>query len=185
MDPLFALTIALLLAALFAGSAVHKLIAWNEWQGVAQNYRLIPPGIGPFMAGLIPCAELLASALLVMPRERPLGGTIAAGLLWLYGSAMAINVLRGRTNIDCGCFGSRLAHGISAWMVVRNAVMGTVALTLCMSVTRRPLSVPEELLAVVLVITIGFLYPVLTVVLQPPPPRYDDNFRRTAPRIAA
>jgi hypothetical protein len=94
---------------------------------------------------------------------------------------MGINIARGRTAIDCGCFGSRPRHGIAGWMVGRNIALAILALMLCLPTSPRPLSVFDMLLAVGIVVTLGFLYPVLGVVMERPLPRYEENYRRTAP----
>lgn len=181
MDPLVALTISLSLAALLAGAAAHKALAWERWQGVVENYRLLPSAAAIF-AVTLPCAEVTASVLLLLPFARPLGAAAAAALLVLYAVAMGINIARGRRAIDCGCFGTQVRNGISSWMVGRNILLAMLALTLCLPPGSRPLSVFEVLLAVGIVVTLGFLYPVVGVVLARPLPRYEDNFRRSVPQ---
>lgn len=182
MDPLVALTISLSLAALMAGAAAHQLFAWTEWQGVVRNYRLVPDDAAVVLGALLLCGEVLAGVLLLLPFARPVGASATALMLVLYAAAMGINIARGRTEIDCGCFGSRWRHGISRWMVGRNILLAILALALCMPTTQRPLTVFEVVLSVGIVVTLGFLYPVVGVALERPPPRYEDNFRRTAPQ---
>jgi hypothetical protein len=106
-------------------------------------------------------------------------------LLVAYAIAMTTNLRRGRTHIDCGCFGSRLAHGLAPWMVLRNAVLAGGALLLRVPVAARDLSPAEVACAVIAVVTAGFLYPVLAVALQPTPPKFDENFHRSAARGSA
>jgi hypothetical protein len=178
MDPFIKLTISLSLAALLTGAAAHKLLAWGRWQGIVENYRVVPNATA-ILAVLLPCGEVTASVLLLL--WRPLGAVAAAALLVLYAVAMGINIARGRSAIDCGCFGTPLRNGISGWMVGRNIVLAIVALTLCLPTSPRALSVFDALLAVGIVVTLGFLYPVVGVVMERPLPRYDDNYRRTAP----
>ncbi|MFI4889738.1 MAG: MauE/DoxX family redox-associated membrane protein [Steroidobacterales bacterium] len=182
MDPLIMLTISLALAALLAGAAAHKVLGWAEWQGTVLNYRLVPAGAAAILVVLLPCGEALAAVLLLVPFERPVAACATAALLVLYATALAVNIARGRTAIDCGCFGSRRRHGISGWMVGRNILLAGLALALCLPPTPRPLSAAEVLLAVGIVITVGFLYPVVGVVMERPLPRYEDNYRRTAPQ---
>jgi Methylamine utilisation protein MauE len=181
MDPLIALTISLSLAALLAGAAAHQLLAWGQWQGVVENYRLLPDAAAVF-AVLLPCAEAAAAVLLLLPLERPLGAGAAAALLLLYAAAMGVNIARGRTAIDCGCFGSRRNQGIAGWMVGRNIVLSMLALTLWLPESPRPLSLFEVLLSAGTVVTLGFLYPVVGVVMARPAPGFEDNYRRSAPQ---
>ncbi len=182
MDPLIALTISLSLAALMAGAAAHQVFAWEQWLGVVRNYRLVPDGVTVALGVLLPCGEVLAAVLLLLPFDRPVGAGATALLLVIYAAAMGINIGRGRTNIDCGCFASRWRHGISRWMVGRNILLAILALALCLPTTPRPLTVFEVVVSVGIVVTLGFLYPVVGVAMERPPPRFEDNYRRTAPQ---
>ena len=177
LDPLPQLTIALSLAVLFAASAVHKLLAWQEWPGVVRNYRLVPDGVAGAVAAALLCAELLAAGALLWTPVRPAAGLAAAALLVSYAAALWINLKRGRTSIDCGCFGSRLRQGIAPWMMWRNAVLAALALTLLLPTSARPLSGIEVALAAASVVALAFLYPVLAIALRAPPPTFDQNYR--------
>ena len=180
LDPLTQLTIALSLAALFGAAAVHKLLALPEWPGVVRNYRLFPGALAGAVAGAVPCAEGLTAGALLWTPARQAGACAAAALLASYAAAIWINLRRGRTSIDCGCLGSRLRHGIAAWMLWRNLLLALMALSLLLPASPRPLSLAEIAVAAVTVATLALLYPVLAVVARPPPPTYDANYHATA-----
>src|SRR5579862_5647263 len=122
MDPLVGLVVSLSLAVLFAASTAHKLAALGEWPGVVRNYQVLPQALAAPAAGLLLVAGALTAAALIWPGTRRLGACAAAAQLVLFAAAIAINLRRGRSSIDCGCFGSRLRQGIAAWMVARNLV---------------------------------------------------------------
>jgi hypothetical protein len=167
MDPLPQFMIALAGAALFAGAAVHQALGWREWPGIVRNYRLLAePLVGP-VAIAIPLAEAASAASLLVPATRLVGALVAAALLSVFALALAINLRRGRTHIDCGCFGSRLRGPIGRWMVVRNAIFAALALSLLVPATARALSAWEVAAAWANVAALAFLYPVLGVVLAP------------------
>jgi hypothetical protein len=176
MHPMLQLTIALSLAGLFAASALHKLQALAEWPGLVRNYRLLPDAAAGTIAALLLAAEALTAAALLWAPARRLGACAAALLLLLYGAALWINLRRGRTSIDCGCFGSRMRQRIAAWMVVRNLALALLALTLLLPRAPAVLSALELAASLAWVVTLAFLYPVLAVIMQPPPPTYDDNY---------
>jgi Methylamine utilisation protein MauE len=176
MDPLLVLTISGSLAVLFAASAAHKLAALAEWPGVVRNYRVLPAALTVPAAGILLVTGALTAAALLWPNTRRLGAGAAAAQLVLFAAAMAINLRRGRSSIDCGCFGSRLRQGIAAWMVARNLVLALLALSLLLPVTQRALGVLDIATAVAVVATLTFLYPVLDVVLRPPPATFAENF---------
>jgi len=176
MHPVLELTIALSLAALFAAATLHQLRALAEWPGLVRNYRLVPDAAAGVVAGALLAAEALTAAMLVGAPTRRLGGASAALLLILFGAALWINLRRGRTSIDCGCFGSRLRQRIAAWMVARNLALALLALTLLLPRARGALSAFELAVVLTCVSTLAFLYPVLAVVFRPFPPTYDDNY---------
>jgi hypothetical protein len=184
LDPLPQLTIALSLATLFAAAAAHKLLAAREWPGVVRNYRLVPDVLAGTIAALIILAETLTAGALLWPPAQRAGAAAAAALLVAYAVAIGINVARGRTRIDCGCFGSRLRQGIAPWMVARNLVLAVLALTLLLPAAQRPLSVAEVAIALATVVTLGFLYPVLAIVARPTrlPGRHDEAASERASR---
>lgn len=201
LDPLFRLTITLALAVLFGSAAFEKISARAEWPGVVRNYRVIPERVAGSAAAAILAAELLtaggllaASVLLVAPAS-PLpalaatllqvGAATAAGLLLLFAWALALNLRRGRTHIDCGCFGSRLGSGIAKWMVWRNLILAIMAGSLLLPRGARALTPFDAIAAAACVATAALLYPVIAVVLRRPPPTFEDNHRTGAIARAA
>jgi hypothetical protein len=147
LDPLLDLTIAWALAALFTAAALHKLSSWQEWPGLVRNYALVPDGVVGVAAVVLPGAEALTACALVWPSARTLGADAAAVLMAGYAAALQINLWRGRTTIDCGCFGSRLRQGIAPWMVWRNLLLAGLALLLRLPVGGRALTAGEPAVA--------------------------------------
>lgn len=108
-------------ALIFFTAAVGKMRNWRTFEGVVANYRLLPGPLARVVAWLLPPTEVsLAVALLCgVP-----GSELAAGaLLSVFGAAMAINLWRGRTHIDCGCFDATLRQPLRWALVLRNAVL--------------------------------------------------------------
>ena len=86
----------------------------------------MPARFAPAAAACVVLAELgTVVALVRWPRG---GATAAAALLAVYGSAIAVNLARGRRHIDCGCGKPAARREIGAWMVARNAVVTIAAL---------------------------------------------------------
>ena len=118
------------LALLFVTAAVSKLTSLEEFYGVVRNFRLLPDGLSKAVAFVLPIAELaIAAGLLITPLVMP-AAWAAAALLAVFGLAIAINVLRGRTQIDCGCFRNGMKQHISWALVGRNIVLTGLALAL-------------------------------------------------------
>lgn len=90
--------------------------------GVIANYRLLPAGLVAPAAKILPIAEIGIGGALIAGIA-PLPAMMAILLLTLFGVAMAINIRRGRTQIDCGCGRPQLRHPIGWPLVARNAVL--------------------------------------------------------------
>ncbi len=106
-------------AGLFASSALHKLRTFTRFTGFVAGYRLIPaPLVRPASAAMV-TLEVAAVPALFLPSSPAAG--LPAALLLLYAGAMGVNLLRGRSNIDCGCGGAPMP--LSPALVVRNLLL--------------------------------------------------------------
>lgn len=127
-EPLILWSLRSFLAALFATAAIAKLGGQEEFYGVVRNFRLLPDGLSRAVAFALPPVELaVAAGLLVTPLAVP-AAVAAAALLAVFGAGIAINVARGRTQIDCGCFRDGMKQRISWAVVGRNAGLAAMAL---------------------------------------------------------
>lgn len=114
------------LCLIFARAMVHKLLNRYEFVGIITDYRILPASLVTIAATLLPVVELLITVSLLIPSTRQPGAIAAVALLLFYGAMIAINLLRGRTSIDCGCGGS--GHGISWLHVLRNIIYSGIGL---------------------------------------------------------
>jgi uncharacterized membrane protein YphA (DoxX/SURF4 family) len=140
VDPALASLAVLLLAIVFGVAALAKLRDLDAFQGVVEQYRLLPDAlVGPFVR-VLPVVELGAALGLLLPTTRTLAAATLVGLLVLFAAAMAINLARGRSDIDCGCFIGVQKQRISWALVVRNLVLAGFGLLLLVEGTGRPLA---------------------------------------------
>ncbi len=137
MDPALDLTLRATLALLFTGAAVHKLRDPRTFAATLAEYRLLPRRLAGGASALLVAAELGVATGLVVARRAGLGG--AAALLVLYAGAIAINLARGRADIDCGCAGPATRRPISGWLVGRNLALAGMALVALAPGAQRPL----------------------------------------------
>ncbi|MDH4253616.1 MAG: methylamine utilization protein MauE [Gammaproteobacteria bacterium] len=123
--------IALAFALLLGTAAWHKAAGGAAFRDTLQDYRLLPDRLLAPMQRAIPLGEAaLAIGWLAGVPQRPVA-LATAGLMGIYGLAIAINLLRGRVHIGCGCglgAGSRNDQPISWWLVLRNTVLVAAAL---------------------------------------------------------
>jgi hypothetical protein len=125
MGSLISATITVFVALIFARAAFHKLTGFTEFTGFVADYRLLPGRLVVPASMVVVGAELLAVLLEFVPGLQGWGLAVAAGMLGLYGVAMGINILRGRTFIECGCGGA--VQPLSWALVGRNAVLVLLA----------------------------------------------------------
>jgi hypothetical protein len=121
---LAALAAVVFQALLFLRAAWHKAGDYGRFLGFVADYRLLPePLLAPVSRTLIGL-EFAVVAMLLWPPLATCGAIGAMALLGLYALAIAINLLRGRTRIECGCGGA--AQPLSWLLVGRN--LGLMAL---------------------------------------------------------
>jgi hypothetical protein len=114
-------------AVLFASSALHKLYDWQRFKGAVAGYQLLPDNLTSFIAPLVLLVEIAVVPLVCLGATRSLGALTAATLLLTYAVGIAINLMRGRTRIDCGCLGPRHRQRISSALLLRNGVLAGIA----------------------------------------------------------
>jgi len=136
VDLVIQLPVSLSLSLLFFSAAAHKVRHRERFRATLAAYRLLPTAsVAPAASGLAVCEVLVGTGLLV-PALWPVAGTAAAGLLIAYTLAMGINLLRGRSFIDCGCGDTPLR--LSTGLLLRNAVLAGGALVLLAPTVSRP-----------------------------------------------
>ncbi len=128
MDPALVLLLRAALALLFSVAAVHKARALREFRAVVGAYRLLPAGLVAPAAIALPAVETAVATALCTPRLGGAGLLGAAALLLLYAGAMAVNLARGRRDLDCGCLGPARRRPIGPGLVARNLALAAAAL---------------------------------------------------------
>jgi hypothetical protein len=137
LDPALSALLRACLALLFAVAAAHKLRSPRAFAARLAGYRLLP-GAAALPVGLaLAAAELAVAAALCLPALSRAGAIAAALLLWLYAGAIAVNLARGRREIDCGC--GMAERPLGADLLLRNAVLSALALLAALPVAPRAL----------------------------------------------
>jgi hypothetical protein len=133
---------------LFGGALAAKLRDVPRFIAAIERYRLLPTNsVAPVAATLL-AAEAAATLSLATGQSQAIGAAIAIGLLLLFAAAIAINLLRGVRDIDCGCSLSALPEPLEPVLVVRN-------LLLCVAIAPALLAQPPTGSAIVYVDAIG------------------------------
>ena len=128
-----------LLALVFLSAVVHKLRAPRDFLATLRGYGLVPGFVAPAVAVGLIASEGAVGAGLLAPATQRAAALGAAALLGLYGAGIAINLLRGRRDIDCGCGGPAARQPLSAWLVLRNVCLAAAAIAALLPSSSRPL----------------------------------------------
>ncbi|MBF6569242.1 MAG: DoxX family protein [Candidatus Binataceae bacterium] len=132
IDPVLLWITALAAALVFASSALMKFRNLETFEGAVVNYRMLPKFFARPFAYAVPIAELSGAIAIVMPVTRVMGSIVLLCLTFAFTAAIVINLMRGRYDVDCGCFGPALRQTLSWWLVIRNVMlMGMVAIASC------------------------------------------------------
>ncbi|HEY2105855.1 MAG TPA: MauE/DoxX family redox-associated membrane protein [Candidatus Binataceae bacterium] len=143
MDPALTWTLAVAVSTLCAASAAMKFADVGQFAAAVENYRILPAMlVGPAAWG-IPALEVLAAIGLLFPPARADACLLAAALLAVFTVAIAINLARGRRQIDCGCFGPALRQTLSGWLIARNAILLVAVVAVAAPAQVRPLGLVD------------------------------------------
>jgi Methylamine utilisation protein MauE len=153
----------------FLLAATQKSRHWKILFGVIANYRLLPRVSVAPAAVLLPPLEMFVAILLLAAQAMPWAEFAAIGLLALFAAAMAVNIRRGRGDIDCGCGQSFLKQTLSWSLVARNAVL--CALLLPSLILTGPMSMSAALTGVGAGLGFFLLYLLLNTLSALPRPQ--------------
>jgi hypothetical protein len=176
-------TIVALALAIAGAGKVRDPAAFGE---VVRAYRVLPDGVAGALGRVLPAAQLVVAALLLVGlAAEPLLRIAAGCAVLLFGAfflGLTVNLLRGRRWIDCGCFafGSSAGekHGISWFHSLR-----ALGFALAASATGI-LGAPTSLLDAVVGLAVGTIlvlsavaFVQVSAVVSPPSPRVDTYLR--------
>lgn len=123
---LLSAAITVFIALIFVRAAWHKLGEFTEFTGFVADYKVLPETFVTPVSAAIVGAELLVVLLQLLPGGQVFGLLLALTLFGAYAAVMSINIVRGRTSIECGCGGA--VQPLSWTLVGRNGVLMAVTL---------------------------------------------------------
>ncbi|HWF00388.1 MAG TPA: MauE/DoxX family redox-associated membrane protein [Caulobacteraceae bacterium] len=103
----FALTGRLLAALILLRSGLAKLRDPAGFEAALGAYRLLPDAVVAPLSRSLPWLELTLAPCLFVPLAAGVGEAASAALFVAFAVAMAVSLLRGLRDIDCGCGGVR------------------------------------------------------------------------------
>lgn len=170
IDPAITTSFGFGLAALLAAGAAHKLAHPARFFAVIADYRLAPAAFAPLIGAVVILVEGLVATGLAVPAWRSLAAISCAGLMLAYAGAIAVNILRGRTLIDCGCSFGEAEQGarLTPWLIVRNGVLAAAALVAAAAPAQRALTLVDVITVGLFVVGAGALYAAFEILLAQP-----------------
>jgi len=145
IDPVVGLLGSASFSVLFAHAAWHKWRDLPRFAATVAAYRALPEPLAAVAGYAIPAAEAGIAALLLTPPARTSAAVGGALLLLVYAGAIALNLSRGRRELDCGCAGPADRRPIAWWMVWRNAILAPLLLLTTLEWSRRPFAAADAL----------------------------------------
>jgi uncharacterized membrane protein YphA (DoxX/SURF4 family) len=97
----------LILGGLFIYASLDKIVNYHAFARIIHNYKLVPDILIYIMAVTLPWVELISGLFLVSGIYKRTAAIILSGLLFVFITAITINLIRG-LNFDCGCFSTTL-----------------------------------------------------------------------------
>jgi len=158
IDPAIRGLCALSLALIFGASGAMKLRDLELFEGSLADYQLAPTWMEKPLAYFLPTLECIAAVGLLPASTRTIAAAALAALLMVFTGAIAINLVRGRTSIDCGCFGPALRQQLSGWLLLRNLALMTIVAVVILPPTERAIESLDLLTIVMGAMTLVILY---------------------------
>jgi len=123
LDPVLARILTSAVSLVLPVGAYQKLRQWEIFRAALANYGLLPDALVAPTALSLPVLELIAGIALLADPFRAAGSALSVAVLLAVTGAVAINVSRGRVDIDCGCGGLEGRQRLSWGLVARNAAL--------------------------------------------------------------
>jgi len=158
LDPTIVAIACAATCTIFLGSAAVKFWQPTEFRAAVESYRLVPEAMAVALEWIIPALELAGAIGLLLAATRGAAALLLLSLIAAFTGAIALNLVRGPRDLDCGCFGPLLRQPLSGWLVARNGLLALLVLTDFTPVRGRPLASLDYLTIVAAAAALVILY---------------------------
>ncbi|SAL04939.1 methylamine utilization protein MauE [Caballeronia calidae] len=146
IDPVILMVCIASATIIALASAVPKWREPSRFRASLDGFALLPSFAVTPLSFVFPLLETAGAIGLLFADTRMPGAIALIALFTLFGAALAINVLRGHTDIDCGCSGfiaarasERTPKSIGWWHVARALMLAALAAAALVPATGRAL----------------------------------------------
>ena len=158
LDPGVGYLVVITFGLLLVQAALPKWSSAAEFRAVLANYRVVPAPLVGAVARLVPALETVTAMLLLPGVTRAWADAAGVTLLLAYAGAIAINLRRGRRDLDCGCAGFAARRRIAAWMAWRNVALAAILAVAGLPWAPRPLAWTDAITVAGGVTVVAILY---------------------------
>lgn len=163
IDAALQLLISLLFSFLLLAASLHKFSDRLRFRGILTAYRIMPVTFVAAASLAVPLIELALGLAWLSGIEISLAAIATACLLFVYGTVIAINIMRGNVHIDCGCSFASVGKDdsyqqLSYSLVFRNFLLVILALTALAPVNSRDLGMLDYSLLGLACVAIVLVY---------------------------
>lgn len=155
LDPVLIHAASYMLGAIFLAGAADKFKDRQVFVGVVQAYGLLPVPVVVVFSFFVALAELGIGLTLWVPAAWPWAQFAGVMLLIMVTGAVVINLLRGHTELSCGCGGASADQPLSWSLVARNGLLVALLLVASANQVQREL-VWLDYAAIALAALVGF-----------------------------
>ena len=152
------LTIHYFLALLLLASGLHKARDWERIHGVITAYQVVPVVLERTMLWLVIGVEIATGAGLALGVKSRIPSFGAAIVFAAYFAVIALNLLRGRRGVDCGCSFSRRTTPLSGLHLVRGALLLMLAVVGASVELKTTIGWPNALQIAAAVVCLALIY---------------------------
>ena len=115
-------------ALIFLTNGSKKLVDIDKFTQAVGNYYLLPYNLVPIFSKVFITIEFITGAFLLFPPTQTYGTLMALCIMSVITLAISFNLLRGHTDVSCGCGGFETEQGLSWLLVIRNVTLTCVIL---------------------------------------------------------
>lgn len=124
------LALRTVLGLVFLSSGISKFSNMTQHIGTVKKYKILPPKLARPFSILETTFETIVSILLILGMFIKVSSLLLFSLLFVYTIGIIVNLIRGNTDLSCGCGGVVRDHDLSWKQPLRNLVLGSLLLAL-------------------------------------------------------
>ena len=134
--PLTFLFLRVIIGIVFLISSIGKIIDHKKFIQIVINYEILSPSLSLLYGFFLPYIELIIAIMIILGLFVDAAGYVGILMILSFIYAVSVNVVRGRKNLDCGCFGKFLERKLGLPTLLDDIVILLLSFVLIFSSSR-------------------------------------------------